>query len=101
MKKPVPDPPSLFNITTTYTEFCFCDEGETPLFSICDGADLKHALEQLMALLRLAYENNDQVGELAQGRIARMQLATQHSLEASKAIVASLLSGIEKQQAPG
>jgi len=101
MKKLVPDPPSLANITTTHTDFCFCDEGESPLFSVCNGVEMEHALVQLMALLRLAYENNYQAGEIAQGRLARMLLATQHSLEASKAVVASLLNGIEKQRASG
>ncbi|MHA6192957.1 DUF3077 domain-containing protein [Pseudomonas wadenswilerensis] len=101
MKKTDADQTALPDLTTTYTEFCFCDEGESPLFAVCDGVEMKHALEQLMSLLRLAHENNYQASEIAEGRLAKMVLATQHSLEASKAIVASLLKSIERQATPG
>lgn len=98
MKKLVPDPPAtLLRTTTTHTPFSFRDGNHTPLFAVCAGADMEDALVQLSVLLRSAYETNFQACETADTDLRGLLWATQHTLEASRALAESLLTGIEAQ----
>ena len=90
MKKPVPDPP-----LTTHTPFCSCKGTHPPLFAVCAGVDLEHALMHLSRVLDAALDSNLQACDLADKRIQSLTWATQQSLEIGQALIASILNGLE------
>lgn len=98
MKKIVPDPPP---ITTTHQPFSPSPATKSPLFAVCDGVELGHALEQLAVLLRLSRDNNYLACEMAESRSGMSELlwSTQHVLETSQALVDSLLTSVARQRA--
>ncbi|OLS63792.1 hypothetical protein [Pseudomonas putida] len=95
MKKIVPDPPRA---VTVHTRFSACDGHHPPLFAVCAGADVDEALIHLIVLLRSAYETNLQACDVVkQEHLAGILWATQHTLEASRALAESMMRGIAEQ----
>ncbi len=98
MKKLVPDPP---HVTTVHTQFSACNNSHKPLFAVCDGVDIEDALVHLSMTLKSAFETNTQVCEQADRSVGGLAWATYHSLEISRALVESLLSGLARQKDSG
>lgn len=98
MKKLVPDPPL---ITTTHHPFSPSPTTKAPLFAVCDGVEIGHALAQLAGLLRLSWDSNYLACETAETNSGMSELlwSTQHVLKMSQALVDSLLAGVARQQA--
>jgi len=103
MKKIVPDPPASSPRTlTVHTPFAACDGQHPPLFAVCAGADIEDALVHLEVMLRTCYETNLQACDTVKDRhLAGMLWATQHTLEASRALAESMLRGIAERRAGG
>ena len=103
MKKIVPDPPaSSRKALTVHTPFAACDGHHPPLFAVCAGASVDDAMAHLSVMLRSAYETNFQACETTRDKhLSGMLWATQHTLEASLALIESMLRGLAEQQAPG
>ena len=103
MKKIVPDPPaSPSRPITVHTPFASCDGHHPPLFAVCAGVDVEEALVHLTVFLRTAFETNLQACDTVKDNyLAGMHWATQHSQEASQALVESMLKGVAQWQASG
>ena len=98
MKKIVPDPPT--RAVTVHTRFATCDNHHPPLFAVCGGADVEKALVHLTVMLRCAYKTNLQACDTVKdNHLAGMLWATQHTLEASRALAESMMKGMEECQA--
>ena len=69
---------------------------------MCAGADFDKAMVHLIVMLRSAYETNLQACDTVKdNHLEGMLWATQHTLEASRALAESMMRGIEEGQAPG
>ncbi len=103
MKKIVPDPPAPSpRGLTVHTRFASCNSNHPPLFAVCAGADFDKAMVHLIVMLRSAYETNLQACDTVKdNHLEGMLWATQHTLEASRALAESMMRGIEEGQAPG
>ncbi|MFD2645640.1 hypothetical protein [Pseudomonas japonica] len=100
MKKLVPDPPA--RALTVHTPFAACDGHHPPLFAVCAGAEVDEALAHLAVMLRSAYETNFQACDAVRDNsLAGLLWATQHTLEAARALAESMLRGIAQKQAQG
>ncbi|MDG9884407.1 hypothetical protein N7650_16335 [Pseudomonas sp. GD04058] len=99
MKKIVPDPPAPSSRgLTAHTHFACCDGDHPPLFAVCAGAEFDKAMVHLIVMLRSAYETNLQACDTVKdNHLAGMLWATQHTLEASRALAESMMKGIEGQ----
>lgn len=99
MKKPVPDPPAYApRLTTAHTFFSVGNDSHKHLFAVCAGVDIEDALVHLSMTLKSALETNLQVCELAERSVGDLAWSSYHSLEISRALVESLLSGIANQK---
>ena len=98
MKKLVPDPPAVLRGTTTHMPFAYLDGQPVPLIAVCAGSEIEPALKQLSRLICSAYETNllacDNVGL----QIEDILWSTQFTLETSRALIGSILAGIEVQR---
>lgn len=89
------------SIKTAHTHFGTCNDAHAPLFAVCADTPVEDALVHLAMTLKAAFETNAQACEMVDRRFAGLLWATQHSLEISEAVVASLLQGIRAQAHSG
>ena len=97
MKKIVPDPPDFHLLETTALSFGLCDVGHPELFAVRAGVNVEDALVHAALYLKcasltgpLAVEHSREPGR---GYIQ----STLHSLEMAKALIDSLLDGLESR----
>ncbi|WP_442110740.1 DUF6124 family protein [Pseudomonas sp. NUPR-001] len=100
MKKSVPDPPDLPFVTTVERPVASCPE-HLPLFSVCTGVSAEDALVHASLYLRCASVNVEQVVQYVGEPGRSYAWSVQHSVELARALIDSLIDGIELQRLPG
>lgn len=90
-------------VTTVHTSFGASNEGQKPLFAVCEGVDIEDALVHLSMTLKSAFETNLQVCERVDRAVGGLAWATGQSLEVAQALVEALVGGLagEKNGASG
>ncbi|WP_239502709.1 DUF3077 domain-containing protein [Pseudomonas putida] len=94
MTKGLPDPPTP---TTAPAHFGSCEGSHRALFAVCAGVAAEDALVHLSTLLKGVSAANQTAMELATGTCRDLLLNNDHGLDACKALVESLLEGLEQQ----
>lgn len=85
-------------ITTVHTPFAASNSSRRPLFAVCEGVDVEDALVHLSMTLKSAFETNTQVCEQVDCAVGGLAWSTYQSLEVSRALVAALLGGLEREK---
>ena len=92
MTKPVPDPPLVTKISTTFGS---CDGSHEPLFAVRPGVSAEDALVHASVLLKSAYRTNAHACDMVDAEVRELLWATEQSLEMSLALVEALLDEVE------
>ncbi|PSS48591.1 DUF3077 domain-containing protein [Pseudomonas sp. BBP2017] len=99
MKKPVPDPPDLPFVHTIGRPVASCPE-HPPLFNVRSGVSAEDALVHASLYLKCASVNIEEAAQYTAEPGKSHVWSTQHSVELARALIDSLIDGIELQRLP-